>query len=132
MVSLSWHVRNPKTGGDSWDVSDTTVVKSILPGGENHQKFAGWLGGGGRFPSFVEDGGRREDTRTFPSLARTQRQLVLVGAKKLCTPEEYKTLWHMTVDTLQAKGVDNALYAYSPGTEPKDTTEYLKSIRAMS
>ena len=32
----------------------------------------------------------------------------------------------MTVDTLQAKGVDNALYAYSPGTEPKDTTEYLK------
>ena len=32
----------------------------------------------------------------------------------------------MTVDTLQARGVDNALYAYSPGTEPKDTTEYLK------
>ena len=30
------------------------------------------------------------------------------------------------MDTLQAKGVDNALYAYSPGTEPKDTTEYLK------
>ena len=28
-----------------------------------------------------EDGGRREDTRTFPSLARTQRQLVLVGRK---------------------------------------------------
>jgi mannan endo-1,4-beta-mannosidase len=46
--------------------------------------------------------------------------------EKLCTPEEYKTLWHMTVDTLQARGVDNALYAYSPGTEPKDTTEYLK------
>ena len=46
--------------------------------------------------------------------------------EKLCTPEEYKALWHMTVDTLQAKGVDNALYAYSPGTEPKDTTEYLK------
>ena len=45
MVSLSWHARNPKTGGDAWDVSDTTVVKSILPGGENHQKFAGWLGG---------------------------------------------------------------------------------------
>ena len=30
------------------------------------------------------------------------------------------------VPSLQAKGVDNALYAYSPGTEPKDTTEYLK------
>ena len=65
MVSLSWHARNPKTGGDAWDVSDTTVV----------------VGRSGRFPSFVEDGGRREDTRTFPSLARTQRQLVLVGRK---------------------------------------------------
>ena len=34
----------------------------------------------------------------------------------------------MTVDTLQAKGVDNALYAYSPGTEPKDTTEYFEEV----
>lgn len=79
MVSLSWHARNPKTGGDAWDVSDTTVVKSILPGGENHQKFLKLVGRSGRFPSFAEDGRRREDTRTFPSLARTQRQLVLVG-----------------------------------------------------
>ena len=30
MVSLSWHARNPKTGGDAWDVSDTTVVKDPL------------------------------------------------------------------------------------------------------
>ena len=31
MVSLSWHARNPETGGDAWDVSDTTVVKSSCP-----------------------------------------------------------------------------------------------------
>ena len=43
MSSLSWHLRNPLTGGDSWDVSDTTVVKSILPGGANHEKFTGWV-----------------------------------------------------------------------------------------
>lgn len=30
MSSLSWHLRNPLTGGDSWDVSDTTVVKSVF------------------------------------------------------------------------------------------------------
>ena len=30
VVSLSWHVRNPLTGGDSWDVSDSTVVSPIL------------------------------------------------------------------------------------------------------
>lgn len=32
----------------------------------------------------------------------------------------------MTVDSLQAHGVDNVLYAYSPGTEPPDTAHYLK------
>ena len=38
MISLSWHVRNPKTGGDSWDVTDSTVVASVMQGGENHVK----------------------------------------------------------------------------------------------
>ena len=31
------------TGGDAWDIKDSTVVKSIVPGGINHQKFVGWL-----------------------------------------------------------------------------------------
>ena len=44
LVSLSWHPRNPKTGGDAWDVSDHAVVKSILPEGENYEKFQSWLG----------------------------------------------------------------------------------------
>ena len=77
MSSLSWHLRNPLTGGDSWDVSDTT---------------GSWFWWG----------------------------------EKLCTPEEYKALWHMTVDILRNDGVDNALYAYSPGSEPQDTAQYLK------
>ncbi|QUT65049.1 Mannan endo-1,4-beta-mannosidase [Bacteroides uniformis] len=125
MVSLSWHARNPKTGGDAWDVSDTTVVKSILPGGENHQKFAGWLGGVADFLHSL----KTADGVKIPVLFRPWHEHSgswFWWGEKLCTPEEYKALWHMTVDTLQAKGVDNALYAYSPGTEPKDTTEYLK------
>ena len=32
----------------------------------------------------------------------------------------------MTVDILRKDGVDNALYAYSPGSEPQDTAQYLK------
>ena len=76
--SLSWHARNPKTGGDAWDVSDTTVVSPSCPV-ERIIRVCRLVGRSGRFPSFVEDGGRREDTRTFPSLARTQWQLVLVG-----------------------------------------------------
>ena len=32
----------------------------------------------------------------------------------------------MTVEHLEAKGVDNCLYAYSPGTEPQTEEEYLE------
>jgi mannan endo-1,4-beta-mannosidase len=35
-----------------------------------------------------------------------------------CTPEQYKALWQLTTSRLKDKGVVNALYAYSPGTEP--------------
>ena len=43
MNTISWHLDNPKTGDNSWDISDTTVVASILPGGENNAMFMGWL-----------------------------------------------------------------------------------------
>lgn len=125
LVSLSWHVRNPKTGGDAWDVSDTTVVRSILPGGEHHRTFAGWLD---RLAGFLNSLQTVDGTK-IPVLFRPWHEHTgswFWWGEKLCTPEEYKALWHLTVDSLQAKGVDNALYAYSPGSEPQDTAQYLK------
>lgn len=125
MVSLSWHARNPKTGGDAWDVKDTTVVKSILPGGTNHEKFAGWLV---KVADFINSLKTTEGVKV-PVLFRPWHEHTgswFWWGEKLCSPEEYKALWHMTVDSLQAHGVDNALYAYSPGTEPQDTAQYLK------
>ncbi len=125
MASLSWHVRNPKTGGDAWDVTDTTVVKSILPGGENHEKFSGWLTKVADFLNSL----KMADGVKVPVLFRPWHEHTgswFWWGEKLCTPDEYKALWHMTVDSLRTHGVDNALYAYSPGSEPKDTAEYLK------
>lgn len=125
VVSLSWHARNPKTGGDAWDVSDSTVVRSILPGGECHAKFAGWLG---RMADFINSL-RTPDGVKVPVIFRPWHEHTgswFWWGEALCTADDYKTLWSMTVDTLQAHGVDNALYAYSTGTEPKDTRSYLE------
>lgn len=125
LSSLSWHLRNPLTGGDSWDVSDTTVVKSILPGGANHEKFAGWVSKVSAFINSLQT----EDGVKVPVLFRPWHEHTgswFWWGEKLCTPEEYKALWHMTVDILRSNGVDNALYAYSPGSEPQDTAQYLK------
>lgn len=125
MISLSWHVRNPLTGGDAWDVKDTTVVQSILPGGVNHEKFAGWLD---KVAGFINSLQTAEGVKV-PVLFRPWHENSgswFWWGEKLCTPEDYKALWRMTVDSLQSKGVDNALYAYSPGAEPQDTTQYLE------
>ena len=124
MVSLSWHARNPKTGGDAWDVSDTTVVASVLPGGENHEKFAAWLGHVADFMNSL----KTPEGVKVPVLFRPWHEHTgswFWWGEKLCSPDEYKTLWRMTVDSLRVHGVDNALYAYSTGGEPQDTTQYL-------
>lgn len=124
MSSLSWHLRNPLTGGDSWDVSDTTVVKSVLSGGSNHEKFTGWVSKVSAFINSLQT----EDGVKVPVLFRPWHEHTgswFWWGEKLCTPEEYKALWQMTVDILREDGVNNALYAYSPGSEPQDTVQYL-------
>lgn len=125
LSSISWHLRNPKTGGDSWDVSDTTVVKSILPEGELHKKFAGWLD---TMADFLNSLQTPEGVKV-PVLFRPWHEHTgswFWWGKNLCSADEYKALWRMTVEHLAAKGVDNCLYAYSPGTEPQTEEEYLE------
>ena len=125
MVSLSWHARNPQTGGDAWDVSDTTVVKSILPGGANHAKFAGWLESVAGFINSL----KTADGVKIPVLFRPWHEHTgswFWWGEKLCSADEYKTLWRMTVDSLCTHGVDNALYAYSSGSEPQTVAKYLE------
>lgn len=125
VVSFSWHARNPKTGGDAWDNSDSTVVASILPGGEHHQKMLSWLDTVSEF---------------FVSLKTAEGTLVPVifrpwhehtgswfwWGQALCTSEEYKQLWQMTDQRLRQNGVKNVLLAYSPGMEPNSVEEYLE------
>ena len=125
LVSLSWHPRNPKTGGDAWDVSDHAVVKSILPEGENYEKFQSWLGKVNDFILSL----KTSDGTKIPVLFRPWHEHTgswFWWGKNLCSTEDYKALWRMTYDRLQEKGATQLLYAYSPGTEPKDSTEYLE------
>lgn len=125
MSSISWHLRNPKTGGDSWDISDTTVVRSILPNGELHDKFLGWLS---TMADFLNSLQTAEGVKV-PVLFRPWHEHTgswFWWGQKLCSADEYKALWRMTVEQLALKGVDNCLYAYSPGTEPQNEAQYLE------
>ena len=126
LVSLSWHARNPKTGGDAWDVTDATTVESILPGGTNADQFQQWLGQVNDFIVSLQTG----DGTPIPVLFRPWHEHTgswFWWGQNLCTTEQYKALWTITADYFRENGAaDQILYAYSSGTEPQNTAEYLE------
>lgn len=124
MVSMSWHARNPKTGGDAWDNSDSTVVRSVLPGGECHETFVGWLD---RLADFLSSL-KTDDGVKVPVLFRPWHEHTggwFWWGERLCSADDYKALWRLTANRLAADGVNNVLYAYSSGIEPADSVAYL-------
>lgn len=116
LLTFSWHPRNPLTGGDAWDVSSDKVVESILPGGEKHEFFMGWL-------KIVAD---YLSTFDMPIIFRPWHENSggwFWWGKGLCTPEQYKALWVMTYEYIaKERGLNNLVWAYSPAASEYMTT----------
>jgi len=111
--TISWHLRNPLTGGTAWDVSSKDVVASILPGGEKQQFFLTYLD---RLAAFLESL-KTDDGVYIPILFRPYHEHTgswFWWGKDLCTVDDYKALWRFTVDYLKnEKGIHHLLYTYS-------------------
>lgn len=123
--TISWHGDNIATGGNAWDCNQDTVVRSILPGGSNHQKFLLYLD---RVAAFFLD---LKDSRgtLIPVIFRMYHEHTgswfWWGARQ-CTPAEYNELFRMTVTYLrEVKGVHNLLYGFSPA-DIANEAEYLE------
>lgn len=115
IVTFSWHLRNPLTGGDAWDVTSDKVVSSILKGGECHGKFMGWLKNTADFLESCKD----EQGNLIPIIFRPWHENTgswFWWGAGLSSREDYKTLWQLTYDYLaKERGLDMA-WAYSPST----------------
>lgn len=130
IITVSWHATNPVTSrydgrktangpGSAWDVpkADDAIktrdeVKSILPGGVNHQMFNNWLNTlANYFLTWKDDEGR-----LIPFLFRPYHEhsgdFFWWGATR-CTDQEYAELWRYTVDYFRRKGLHNILYIYN-------------------
>lgn len=131
MVTLSWHADNPLSGGTAWvadslkDV-ETRTVAAVLEGGEQHDKFVGWLDTVAEFlNSLVTPYGARVPVVLRPWHEHTGSWFW--WGQEHCTAEQYKALWKLTADRLKERGVVNALFAYSPGTESDgDAAKYME------
>lgn len=112
MNTISWHLRNPFTGGTAWDTSSKEVVKSILPGGEKHELFKQYLD---KLAGFLNKL-KTDDGTLIPVIIRPYHEHTgswFWWGKNLCTVEKYVALWRFTVDYLQnEKNIHHVLYAY--------------------
>lgn len=137
IITISWHPRNPVTTieggglagqqfpqGTAWDVTDSAVVKKILPGGEKHELFLTWMQ---RLSDFLATL-KTADGQRIPLMFRPWHENSgswFWWGEKLCSVEEYKALWNMLQDKLLADGFDNIVWAYSPGCQDNLTAERL-------
>ena len=121
--AISWHPRNPENDKDTWTVGGH-VVASVLPGGANHEKYTGWLDHAADFLLSVRD----DDGQLIPVIFRPLHEHTgswFWWGKDWCTPNEYRTLWRFIHEYFTGKGLNNLVWAYSPGSEG-DATEYME------
>ena len=117
VVTLSWHPRNPLTGGDAWDVSSGKVVASVLPGGEKHELMMEWLSNLADWIASLKD----KDGKPVPVIFRPWHEHSgswFWWGENLCTRDQYVSLWKMTHDYMvkERKLGGRILWAYSPGS----------------
>ncbi len=112
VITVSWHEHNPATGGTTWDTSGR-AVSHILPGGSRHEEWKHKLD---LVAGFFTDL-KGQDDELIPVVFRPYHEHTgswFWWGKGSCTPEEYKQLWHFTVEYLRdEKNIHNLLYAYS-------------------
>jgi len=112
VITISWHLNNPLTGGTAWQPAPGTVA-SILPGGEKNALYKSWLDKIAAFMLSLKG----EKGEYIPVIFRIFHELngnwFWWGGKN-CTAVEMKQLWQFTVSYLRdEKGVHNLLYAYN-------------------
>jgi mannan endo-1,4-beta-mannosidase len=122
--TFSWHCINPLTGGNAWDVKTPGVVKSILPGGANNDRFNMWLDNVAAFLSSLKD----KNGDPIPVIFRPFHEQTgswFWWGRKLCTKEEFRQLWQYTFKYLgETKNVHNLVYGFSTGGDFSNTREF--------
>lgn len=111
VITISWHMDNPVTGGDSWD--KTPAVYSILPGGDNHETYKQKLDLLAVFLKDLKVGLWTKVPVIFRPFHEHTGNWFWWGRGNT-SAEEYKRLWKFTVEYLRdEKNIHQLLYAYS-------------------
>lgn len=116
IITFSWHPRNPRTGGTAWDVTDKTVVKNILPGGDQYELFQGWMADVAAFLKTV----KTADDTPVPFIFRPWHEYNgswFWWGQDLCSDDEYKALWTMFQDYMNEAMPGQIVWSQSPNLQ---------------
>ena len=116
IVTISWHPRNPLTGGTAWDVQSKDVVYCIFNNDTVGAKFVLWMQ---RVSDFLLTL-KTADEKPIPIIFRPWHEnngSWFWWGQDLCTDEEFLKLWNMLQDYLNKQGFDNLLWSYSPNLD---------------
>jgi len=112
VITLSWHLNNPLTGGTAWD-NKPGVVASILPGGPKNELYNTWLD---RLASFLGSL-KGKNGESIPIVLRLFHELNggwFWWGKDQCSPDELKQLWRYSIHYLRdEKKLHNLLFAFN-------------------
>ncbi len=121
IITISWHMDNPATGGNTWDVEDNQdTVARILPGGDLHSQYKEWLNRFALFAHSLKAYPGTDNEHIIPIVFRPFHEHTgdwFWWGADYCSPDEFKRLWQFTVEYLRdEKEVHNLLWALSPST----------------
>lgn len=130
LVTFCWHLPEPFEG-KSFYTSEMTnfqkenALKSILPGGKNHDYYKKKLD---KIASFLLQ--LKSKKTTIPVVFRPFHELDgnwFWWGSNYCSAEEYKQIWQFTVTYLRdTKSVHSILYAFSPDCTYETKEQYLE------
>jgi mannan endo-1,4-beta-mannosidase len=128
VITISWHITNPVTGGLHND-NKTQAVHDIVPGGKLHKKFIESLD---KLIAFNEQLKiKQADGKSvwIPVIFRPWHEHNgewFWWGKGNTTEENYIKLFRFTVDYLREKNQQNLIIAYSPDRSRIDTTNFVR------
>lgn len=131
MINIfSWHLREPYNeetfyAADMTAEEKATALKSILPGGENHQWYKLKLDKVAEVIGNLKDNNGKLIPIIFRPFHEFDGSWFWWGAD-FCSPDEYKTAFRFTVDYLKnMKGIHNLLYSFAPDNSYTTSATFL-------
>lgn len=126
VITISWHMYSPVSGGNSWD--KTPTVHELIPGGAKHEVLKQYLDSFVAFNAGLVATDAAGQPIQIPVIFRPWHEHNgdwFWWGKGNASEADYIALWQFTVQYLRdQKGLRNLIYAYSPDRSRIDLAKF--------